>query len=286
MSRANQAQTALKVLRWWWARPKSFGMTAIVLLVAGALWLAESKGLIGGNGGGGNAPVVASDNDRGGQRESGPQSVELLVASTQSPTAPPTESGSGGTDPRRDTKTDSKSESKKESPRPKVVMPNMPRPGSAAKTDPRPSQKPDAKKDAPAEKEPLGKLTKVSGQTYRTTAGLIYTPGSADGHRLKHVAKHFSDDLSKPVHGVFSGDERENFAAIDEAYLLATTDPKRTKTSKERGRTIHKVDMRRKIGFVGGQVGRRKNKPTCTGIQLVLEGERVITAYPIEMRRR
>ena len=55
--------------------------------------------------------------------------------------------------------------------------------------------------------EPLpGKMKLVGKNVFRSTAGLIYRPGSRDEHRLKHLLKHAKDDLSKPIHGVFSGD--------------------------------------------------------------------------------
>ena len=141
-------------------------------------------------------------------------------------------------------------------------------------------------KDAAKAPPPLGKLTEVGDMVFETTAGLIYTRGSADGHRLKHVMKHAVDDPSRPVHSVFEpGEEHAVFAVIDEAYLIADLEgPPRARKQSERGRTIWLVDMRRTVGYVGGQKGRRKGYPKVRGIKLVLEGRNVITAFPDDLR--
>ena len=133
---------------------------------------------------------------------------------------------------------------------------------------------------------PLGKLTEVGPKVFETTAGLRYGPGSVDGHRLLHIMEHAKDRPDKPVHGVFEGDEFKVRAMIDEAYLIADLrGPPQARKTTEGQRTIWKVDMKRKVGYLGGQVGKRKGRPSLTGIQLVLEGQNVITAYPIDPRR-
>jgi hypothetical protein len=40
------------------------------------------------------------------------------------------------------------------------------------------------------------------------------------------------------------------------------------------------ADLRRRIGFVGGQQGWRQGNPPATHVRLVLEDDRVITAFP------
>lgn len=47
-------------------------------------------------------------------------------------------------------------------------------------------------------------------------------------------------------------------------------------------RTIYKVELQRKIGFVGGRTGNSRGQPPVTIVLLVLEGNPVITAYPVE----
>ena len=254
------------VLMWWWRRgPKSIGWTIVALLVAGGLFLAERGGLTGGSSSSrdvGVADVEVADVDSSGPATAGSSraaSIDQLVTATQA-------TAEADAPPQRP-----RSQPKDE-------------PTAQPKTDPSADRKEQPQAKAKAQ-EPLGKLTLVEGKTYRSTAGLVYTPGSAEGHRLKHVAAHFKDNPSKPVHGVFSGTERENFAAIDEAYLIALTEPKRAKIRRERDRTTYEVDLKRKIGYVGGRKGQRSSRPLiCTGVKLVLEGDRVITAFPMSFR--
>jgi hypothetical protein len=67
---------------------------------------------------------------------------------------------------------------------------------------------------------------------------------------------------------------------IDLAYERAKKNQKTTKSSED-GRTIYTVDMGKRIGFVGGQSGRRKRNPMARRVKLVLSGNRVITAFPL-----
>lgn len=150
----------------------------------------------------------------------------------------------------------------------------------------KPATENSSKTESTQAEPPLGKLTQVGPKVFETTAGLRYGPGSVDGHRLLHVMEHAKDRPDKPVHGVFEGDEFKVRAMIDEAYLIADLrGPPQAKKNTEGQRTIWKVDMKRKVGYLGGQVGKRKGRPPLTGIQLVLEGQNVITAYPIDPRR-
>jgi hypothetical protein len=38
--------------------------------------------------------------------------------------------------------------------------------------------------------------------------------------------------------------------------------------------------LRRKIGYIGGIEGNRMNRPSAFKVQIVLDGNRVITSYP------
>lgn len=132
-------------------------------------------------------------------------------------------------------------------------------------------------KDTPA----LGELREIRNNVFESTAGLRYVPGSADGHRLKHVMQHSKDDLSKPKHGVFEGDRDQILAVIDEAYEKTKKGGKDVRKSDQAGRTVYLVNLGRKIGYVGGSSGERSSNPECRYVQLVLEDENVvITAYP------
>ncbi|MFG0254149.1 MAG: hypothetical protein ACF787_03480 [Rhodopirellula sp. JB053] len=126
-----------------------------------------------------------------------------------------------------------------------------------------------------------GLLREVGRDRYISPAGLMYTPGSAEGHRLEHLRRHVSDQPGRPgKHGVFDGGMEGALKTIDKAYENAKAG-KRTTKKTDKGRTIYTVDMGKRVGFVGGREGNRRRKPMARRVQLVLEGNRVITAYPL-----
>lgn len=127
----------------------------------------------------------------------------------------------------------------------------------------------------------LGKLKEVDDNVFESTAGLLYVPGGAEGHRLKHVMQHAKDNPSKPVHGVFDGDRDEILAVIDEAFMKAKKGGSDVRSEKQNGRRIFTVNLRRRIGQVGGSEGERQGHPDCRFVRIVLENENeVISAYP------
>ena len=133
----------------------------------------------------------------------------------------------------------------------------------------------------------LGELRDVGSKVFQSTAGLRYRPGSQEGHRIKHILRHHEDDPDRPVHGVFDGDRNEVFAVIDEAYLYTFDHgPPRVTKEADDGRTVYVVDLGRRIGYVGGQKGRRDGRPAANHLQLILEGTNVVTAYPVRVGRR
>ncbi len=115
-------------------------------------------------------------------------------------------------------------------------------------------------------------------------AGLEYTRTGHGEHRTDHVLRHAVDIPDRQgSHGVFAVDsDEEVFALIDEAYELIKQDSDRVDKEPSRGdgKQAYVVDMKRKIGFRGGQSGRRSGNPPLTRIKLVLADNRVITAYP------
>ncbi len=134
-----------------------------------------------------------------------------------------------------------------------------------------------------AGKAPAASLTVESEQWYRSTEGLRYGPGSRHGHRLTHLMTHLADDPNRPgPHGVFEvADQGELVRLLDRAYRQAREGTK-TEVKRDRQRTIYTVDMGRPIGYVGGQTGQRLGKPAARRIRLVLEDDRVITAFPVQ----
>ena len=148
-------------------------------------------------------------------------------------------------------------------------------PDDAEKSNP-----PPAAKEAAANSD-LGRLKEVDDNVFESSAGLIYLPGSADGHRLRHVMEHAKDDTSKEIHGVYDGDRDAILAVIDEAFLKARQGGPDVRSEKQNGRRIYTVNLKRRIGQVGGQQGERQGNPDCRYLRLVLENDvEVVTAYP------
>lgn len=126
-----------------------------------------------------------------------------------------------------------------------------------------------------------GLLKSLGNEVYLSPAGLRYTRGSEEGHRLKHVEKHLSDQPNRPgSHGVFDGDMQQVLRWIDQAYELADRGAKGTTKRQDRGRVVMEAPFGRPIGFVGGQTGKRKGNPDAKRLRLVIDGDRVITAFP------
>lgn len=130
---------------------------------------------------------------------------------------------------------------------------------------------------------PPGRLKLIGENIFQSTAGLVYRPGSRDGHRLKHVLKHAKDDLQKPVHGVFEGDRDTILRWIDVAWIRVGKGGNLVRKRRQNDRTAWTVNMQEKIGYTGGQKGQSKRKPDCRYLRLVIEddGETVVTAYPV-----
>lgn len=154
---------------------------------------------------------------------------------------------------------------------------------SADSTNQRADGKPSDSSEPPGQRQQPDdaggfELRKV-GRNYESPAGLVYTPGSREGHRRDHVLRHARDDPDKPVHGVFD-DKAAVFALVDEAYEKVKSRSSDVETKQEGNRTVHTVHMQRRVGFKGGRSGRQQNNPPLNRIRLVLEGNRIITAYP------
>ena len=122
--------------------------------------------------------------------------------------------------------------------------------------------------------EPLG------NNRFRSPAGLIYGMGSGGEHRIDHVMRHARDDPGRPAHGVFEGDRDSILQLLDEAYEMVKSRSKYVKSEPSRGNTAYTISMGREVGYDGGQKGKRNNHRSLKSIRLVLDENRVITAYP------
>ncbi len=126
-----------------------------------------------------------------------------------------------------------------------------------------------------------GLLREISRDRYISPAGLLFTPGSAEGHRLEHLRRHTKDDPGRPgSHGVFDGEMAGALKTIDRAYERAKKGQRTTKKVDDE-RTIYTVDLGQRVGYVGGRDGGRRRKPMARRVRLVVEGNRFITAYPL-----
>jgi hypothetical protein len=131
--------------------------------------------------------------------------------------------------------------------------------------------------------EPLlhGVLRPLGRDVYVSPAGLRYTPGSADGHRLEHLARHLEDQPNRSGrHGVFSGDMEQVLKRIDLGYTRAKQRGPMTSMRVEEERTVFEVTFEEPIGYVGGREGARLRRPATNKLRLVTEQDRVITAFP------
>jgi len=137
--------------------------------------------------------------------------------------------------------------------------------------------------DSPKQPDNLlyGLLRETRPDEYISPAGLRYTRGSEEGHRLDHLARHLKDQPDRPGrHGVFQADMPQVLIWLDEAYGRANQRAKGTKTRKEDGRTVVEVSFAKPIGYIGGRDGGRQGHPESKRLRMVLDGDRVITAFP------
>lgn len=169
---------------------------------------------------------------------------------------------------------------------PKTSSETKPKPTIGKQDAPAPTLKPSIKptiKPGPANDPNLryGLLKDLGDERYVSPAGLMFTRGGVEGHRLDHLERHTVDDPQRPgKHGVFDGGMEGALATIDRAYKRALTGAKTTKEVEE-GRTIYTVDMGSRVGYIGGRDGNRQNKPMARRVKMVLDKDRVITAYPL-----
>lgn len=137
----------------------------------------------------------------------------------------------------------------------------------------------------PSDSQPLAKQYLSDGQRGAkvSPAGLIYTNSRSGEHRTEHVLRHAADQPNRSgSHGVFKVDEDDDvFRLIDEAYALIKQKSKQVKSEPERdGKKAYVIDLKRTIGYKGGQSGKRSGHPKLSKMKLILADDRVITAYP------
>lgn len=132
------------------------------------------------------------------------------------------------------------------------------------------------------EKLRYGVLKSLGGENYQSPAGLLYVSRGSSEHRLEHLARHLKDipDRRGP-HGVFDGDMSQVLRWLDETYQLAEAGKSGAKILPQGNRTVYEAKFEKPVGYVGGSTGKRDGNPAAFKIKLVLEGMKVITAYPL-----
>ncbi len=207
---------------------------------------------------------------------------EQSVTSSSNPKAP-SESTGTSSNKSKDPAATKESNTQKSSTGPSITK--MDRPSSQPKQVPGdPEKNIPPPKGKPADDQPeLGKLKEIRNNVFESSAGLIYRSGSEDGHRLKHVMQHAKDNLQKKTHGVFDGDGDRDIvlALIDEAFMKAKKGGPDVRSEQQNERLVYTVNLKRRIGQMGGEEGERKGNPECRYLRIVLEDENVvISAYP------
>lgn len=126
-------------------------------------------------------------------------------------------------------------------------------------------------------------LRKLSRNRYQSPAGLVYAPGSDEGHRLKHIERHLIDIPDRPgSHGVFNGNMIDFLRAIDQTYTRASKREKGTSMKEDDGATVYEANFTSPIGYLGGEAGKRQRNPKLNRMRLVIrDNNAVITAFPI-----
>jgi len=127
-----------------------------------------------------------------------------------------------------------------------------------------------------------GVLKSLGGENYQSPAGLLYVSRGSSEHRLEHLARHLKDvpDRRGP-HGVFDADMGRVLRWLDETYQRAESGKSGAKMQPQGNRPVSEAKFDKQVGYVGGSTGKRDGNPAAFKIKLVLEGKKVITAYPL-----
>jgi hypothetical protein len=120
----------------------------------------------------------------------------------------------------------------------------------------------DSKPKDSAEDKIHGILKDLGRNRFESPEGLVYGPGSEEGHRLKHIERHLEDQPSRPgPHGVFDGDMKEFLVAIDRAFAMANKGAKGSSKKEDDGAVVYEATFEKPIGFLGGSDGKRRKNP-------------------------
>jgi len=134
-----------------------------------------------------------------------------------------------------------------------------------------------------AEDKVHGILKDLGRNRFESPEGLVYGPGSEEGHRLKHIERHLEDQPSRPgPHGVFDGEMKEFLMAIDRAFVMANKGAKGSSKKEDDGAVVYEATFEKPIGFLGGTDGKRRKNPALKKMRVVVRGKSVISAFPVQ----
>ena len=131
-------------------------------------------------------------------------------------------------------------------------------------------------------------LSKIGPDTFQSPAGLVYAMGPKGEHRIQHVMRHCNDEPSRIVHGVFNAKTRTQvLTVLDHAYVMIQSNSQKVhKQMADQGRIEYVIDFPKPVGFVGGKEGAKQGRPSTHRLKMILNDDRVVTAYPIWPDRR
>ena len=125
-------------------------------------------------------------------------------------------------------------------------------------------------------------LKSIGRNIWMSPAGLRYQGRDPDGRtRVQHILRHGRDLPNRDgPHGVFDGDQGAIFAVIDEAWQLAQA--RKLRALNEGDRSTYRVRMNRRIGYLGGRIGKQRGHPPLNRAFIVFETntKNIITAFP------
>ena len=163
-------------------------------------------------------------------------------------------------------------------------QPNLENPNRNTESVADTGKSPGADKNSGSENPAAGfRLDRLNASMVQTPAGLQYSVSNRE-NRIDHVMRHAVDDPDRDyAHGVFADSSQDAILKLlDKAYELIQSNSSQVQRepADEAGRVAYTIRMPETIGYVGGTSGRKQGFPKTNRLKLVLEGQRVITAYP------
>ena len=131
------------------------------------------------------------------------------------------------------------------------------------------------------EQPPAARMgTRISPTTWRTRNGLLIDEGTT----LQRLLSHAKDDMSQPDHGVFAAGSRL-IGALDAAFATMKSTHDWEIESQQGSRRTVTVEVGPNLGWIGGRTGAALGRPVTSHVQMVMDGDKVLDAYPVRIDR-